>query len=442
MSDKFCIDGIVPRHLADADYECPDAPPLTPKEEANWSDRLEKAKGLAFDKSGNLRDPKALADYEEVQKQFVVRLEYVVVKLAKRYSSQCRGIVTFGDLMQEGKIGLMRALDRHDFRKGSRFSTYATKVIENDIRKALDDNNRTIKLPTGKIEDMFMRHRIQADQDHDEQVRRLSTVTQLPVPTILAHLHPTVSIETGTDNDGSSIADFLTADDMVDSDSGRRRETIEHAMTYISPRCAKIIHAHYIEGLTIQEIASDPSFHDNVARLTIDGPSEIKQQIGQDVVIVGRDKSCDSIIGATFIKRGAKITGTIWDKKIGLKHCRFDLVGEGSDMTYKVSLLGKHKVYLNGVEITSPQTLENGDVLRIGDTTITYEIGVSKQRAKQMINKGEKQLRTIQESEDILQETVQNPDLIEPYEEVVRLRREENKRTIAERQKMKKKAKR
>lgn len=72
-----------------------------------------------------------------------------VASIAKRYSG--RGM-TFSDLMQEGNIGLCRAVDKFDWRKGYKFSTYATWGIKQAIFRAIADQSRTIRMPVHMVE--------------------------------------------------------------------------------------------------------------------------------------------------------------------------------------------------------------------------------------------------------------------------------------------------
>ncbi len=88
-------------------------------------------------------------DYEQVKRQLSGGNLRLVVSIAKKYRN--RGL-SFLDLIQEGNTGLMRAVDKYEYRRGFKFSTYATWWIRQAITRAIADQARTIRIPVHMID--------------------------------------------------------------------------------------------------------------------------------------------------------------------------------------------------------------------------------------------------------------------------------------------------
>ena len=121
----------------------------------------------------------------EAKNQLIEANLRLVVHNAKRYRGvEDAGALTFSDLVQEGTIGLVRAAEKFDWRKGFKFSTYATLWIRQSIQRAFADKARTIRLPA-HVSDHVRRVR-RAEQDlggrlgRDPETRELAVVTKLP----------------------------------------------------------------------------------------------------------------------------------------------------------------------------------------------------------------------------------------------------------------------
>ncbi len=101
--------------------------------------------------SARPRDPHRFAEYEEAKRKLSGGNLRLVVSIAKKYRN--RGL-SFLDLIQEGNTGLMRAVDKYEYRRGYKFSTYATWWIRQAITRAIADQARTIRIPVHMIETM------------------------------------------------------------------------------------------------------------------------------------------------------------------------------------------------------------------------------------------------------------------------------------------------
>ena len=138
----------------------------------------------------------------------------LVVSVAKRYVG--RGL-SFLDLIQEGNIGLMKATDKFDYKRGFKFSTYATWWIRQAITRSISDQSRTIRLPVHVGETINrvrkMAHRLQQIFEREPTATEIARATDLPEVKVLQVLdvsrHP-VSLETPVGNEGDAfLGDFI-----------------------------------------------------------------------------------------------------------------------------------------------------------------------------------------------------------------------------------------
>lgn len=238
-----------------------------------WSDALDRFRHAILEKQTELADMEketriSIEELKEINKNMVsseketaaAKQEMIqanlrlVISIAKKYTN--RGL-QFLDLIQEGNIGLMKAVDKFEYRRGYKFSTYATWWIRQAITRSIADQARTIRIPVHMIETINKMNRISRQhlQETGEELdsAKLAELMQMPedkIRKIMKIAKEPISMETPIgDDDDSHLGDFIEdANNVAPADAAMYtslHEVTKEILESLTPREAKVLRMRF-----------------------------------------------------------------------------------------------------------------------------------------------------------------------------------------------------
>jgi len=246
-------------------------PLLSAEEEVRLAKRMERGR-LELLKPATNRDHLLIEDGEEAQRRLTEANLRLVVSVAKKYIGRGMSLL---DLIQEGNIGLIRAVEKFDYTKGYKFSTYATWWIRQAITRAIADQARTIRIPVHMVETINRLIRISRRLLQDlgreptsEEIAEQMEISPEKVREIIKVSQEPVSLETPIgEEDDSHLGDFIedhTALAPADAASHQLlKEQVEDVLESLTERERKVLQLRF--GLddgrsrTLEEVGKE--FH-------------------------------------------------------------------------------------------------------------------------------------------------------------------------------------
>ncbi len=249
-------------------------PLLTAEEEVELAQRIERGRMAREELARGNASPRRRAELRKLiedgwaaREHLITANSRLVISVAKKYMG--RG-VPFLDLIQEGNIGLIRATKKFDYRRGHKFSTYATWWIRQAVTRAIADQGRTIRVPVhmgDQINKLLrVQHQLTQKLGREPMLEEIAEALDVPpkkVENMIQVARRPLSLETPTDDEEDSVlGDFIEDDEAAPPDDTATynllREHLNEVLNTLPPREVRILQLRYglLDGqpYTLEEV--------------------------------------------------------------------------------------------------------------------------------------------------------------------------------------------